>query len=483
MGTVHNICPRCGEDLPEGRGENCPGCGIETALYKKALDMSHVYYNRGLKATDAGALTNAIEALEASLNINKRNISARNLLGLCYYAMGRIGEALREWVISDNYRDVDNPAKNYLEAFKAEPLLLEKYSEALKSYNEALRYMLQRSDDLAAIRLKRAIELVPNFVEAINLLALFHLKNGDKMKAGTLAERALAIDNANPVANRFYGEVFRKKAVVAKKSGDATPEKEESRQAAPERPSRQTAQNAPFGVQNQNVFAKRKDSPVKNLIAFVLGLGIMFAFMHLLIMPSILEDAWDESAGLAAQMAANEVSHGLQVAELEENIAVLEQDLTRAAAAAAGRDARLADMENETLVTTSHAYFVEGMHAQALEILERVNASRLSPDALFIYNLVKDASMPIMEQHYFTLGQNFFNGSNYDEARWHLLRAHHHITEGSANAPWIFYLLGRIAEEFGEFEAARQYYETIIRDFPGSNRVNPATQRLNAITQ
>ena len=473
-------CPRCGHSN-EDAAAICRQCGTDAVIYKKAVAMSNAYYNKGLVAVNNRAITDAIAALDTSLTINKRNIQARNLLGLCYYAVGRLGEALREWVVSTNYGGDENPAKEYLEVFNVESAHLDKYSEGLRNYNEALLYLTQRNDDMALIRLKRAVELIPNFIEAINLQILVHIRDGDKMKAGGLVERALKIDTTNPTAHRYYSEIFRKKAPAAKRADDtgkagANPASSAVRQPANER----TVQNSPFGI-NQKPFKRR--SPLAGLLWLVLGAGAALAAMYFLVMPMQTENLRDENAELASQIVSYNQAHDAIVAELEATIAEHESSLADAANLAATQASRLTDLQHESWVSIAHAYLLENSFAQALAMLEGVDATRLSPESFILFTTVRNTAMPVMEQQYFDAGQGFFNGGNYELARENLERAVLHITEGSTVADWSFYLLGRIAEAEGEFELARQFYETIIEQFPDSNRVNAVTFRLNAISQ
>jgi len=490
LGSDNNVihtattCPRCGHSNDDTfELANCRQCGTDATVYNKTVWMSNVYYNKGLAAANARALTDAINALNTSLAINKRNVQARNLLGLCYYAVGRLGEALREWVISTNYdgESESNPAKGYLEVFDVESANLDKYSEGLRNYNEALRYLTHRNDDMALIRLKRAVELIPSFVDAINLQTLVHIRDGDKMKAGGLVERALRIDATNPTAHRYYSEIFRKKAPAAKRADEtakagANPPRNTLRQPTSER----TAQHTSFGI-NQKPFKRR--SPLVGLLWLILGAGAALAAMYLIVMPMQMDNLRDENAELTSQIAAYNQTHETAVAELEATIAEHEASLAEAASLAAVQANRLTDLQHEGWVNIAHGYLLENSFAQALAVLGDVDAARLSPESFEVYTAVRNAAMPVMEQHYFDIGQGFFNGGNYEQARENLERAVMHATDASTVADWSFYLLGRIAEAEGEFELARQFYEAILEQFPTSNRVNAANLRLNAISQ
>ena len=90
-------CYNCGAKL--GRENICPECGVNVKIYKKIVMASNEYYNDALAKASVRDLSGAIESLKTSLKFNKLNIDARNLLGLIYFEMGEVVEALTEWVM------------------------------------------------------------------------------------------------------------------------------------------------------------------------------------------------------------------------------------------------------------------------------------------------------------------------------------------------------------------------------------------------
>ena len=50
-----------------------------------------------------------------SLQYNRANIDARNLLGLVYYGRGEVAEGLVEWIISKNLKPKDNLADRFID--------------------------------------------------------------------------------------------------------------------------------------------------------------------------------------------------------------------------------------------------------------------------------------------------------------------------------------------------------------------------------
>ena len=71
---------------------------------KKILYQSNHWYNDGLRKAQIKDMSGAIVSLRRSLQYNRENIAARNLLGLVYYGRGEVAEGLVEWIISKNLR-------------------------------------------------------------------------------------------------------------------------------------------------------------------------------------------------------------------------------------------------------------------------------------------------------------------------------------------------------------------------------------------
>ena len=65
-----------------------------------------------------------------------------------------------------------NPAAEYLNTYGENIRNSEKMEDSVSLYNEALEYVKQKNDDLAIIRLKKALDINNKFVEALNLLSL-----------------------------------------------------------------------------------------------------------------------------------------------------------------------------------------------------------------------------------------------------------------------------------------------------------------------
>ena len=74
----------------------------------KLMYQSNYWYNDGLKKANIRDMSGAVTSLRRSLQYNRGNIAARNLLGLVYYGRGDVVEALVEWILSKNFQSEDN---------------------------------------------------------------------------------------------------------------------------------------------------------------------------------------------------------------------------------------------------------------------------------------------------------------------------------------------------------------------------------------
>ncbi|MCL2574882.1 MAG: tetratricopeptide repeat protein [Defluviitaleaceae bacterium] len=475
---IHIDCPKCGIKI---EGKVCAGCGVDFVLHNLAQDMSNKYYNAGLKKAEENDISAAIRLLDTALKINKRNIAARNLLGLCFYAKGHIGEALREWVVSSNYNKTDNPAKKYLDGFKNNLTALEKYSEAMIKYNEALVYMEQFSEDLAVIRLKRAIEVLPNFVDAMNLLALFYIKADDKTRAAGLVEKVLAIDKGNDFANRYYFDIFQKK--YGEKVAGTSIARPQSRTNAnqPKQTEAKTQPTSnPFSARTQKVFTK--SSPLSGIISAVASMGAMFLFMYFLIFPGMLSDRDNTIREMNTNIQNIATSHQNAIADLQAEINEFDNEITRLNDNIAQLELEKDAMQQSMWVYDAQRLLNGNMPLDALEILSDVQVLNLPENVREIYAEVRRVATPLVEQQYFAAGTALFNAGNFAEARINLERAAIHTLSGSDIGGDILYWLGRIAEIDGDIPLARIYYQNALENHPTFNRRWAATARLNAIS-
>ncbi|MBR1444216.1 MAG: hypothetical protein IJ583_11885, partial [Firmicutes bacterium] len=262
-------CPICGKETE--KNQKCSECGINPDLYIHTTSLSIKLYNIGLEEARRGNLSSARDVLEKSILYNKGNIQARNLLGLIYYEMGHIADAVRQWIISDNYQKEENAAKEYLDYFKDNIREFEILNDSVKLYNAAIKYVKNKNDDIAVIRLKKSIDNNPKFIDAYNLLALCYIMQRNYEKAAELVANVLSIDKKNIIALTYMREIG-----VDKVRSSAV-----SKKAAP------VKKNVIKPVIDLN---STKSQRVRNAIMFAAGCICASIVMGVLIIPGAIEN-------------------------------------------------------------------------------------------------------------------------------------------------------------------------------------------------
>ena len=458
-------CPKCGRMVPDRRNR-CEDCGEDLVIYRKVYRLSNVYYNRGLEKAKIRDLSGAVLLLKRSLEMNKRNTHARNLLGLVYFEMGETVAALSEWVVSKNFQEEENDAGYYMDLVQSNPNKLEQMNQAIKKYNFALSSALQDSEDLAVIQLKKVIGLNPKFLRAIHLLSLLYMKAGEYERARKLLVRAAKIDVANTVTLRYLREL---NGLVA---GDISAAKKEQADV----------QAAQFEIPT----AYKEDKP--NIMAYVnlvLGLVIGIVFVYFVIVPGIRSgmneeymaeqrDYAEEIAGLNASIASLESENRL----LEETADELREELDAIEIPEYDRtmyDALFAVIEDYL----SYQENAEPADAVAIAAaVTEIDTSQLENEtAGTIAGIVEAGVYPTAAEELYNQARGLYDAGNYEEA----LPLFETVVSYDMSAAAYVYYTARCYHRSGDPEGAVPYYEYVIENFPGTNLAEDAASLLNGI--
>lgn len=277
---------------------------------RKTRVIANSYYNMGLERAKLRDLSGASECLKKSLHFNKYMTDARNLLGLIYYEVGEVGEALVQWVISMNFQPEGNQADNYLGEIQRKSGIMETERRAVRRFNQALIYAQSGSEDLAILQLNKVVESKPNYVKAQLLLALLCIAREDYQKAGKAVYKVLQIDRNHPKA-LYYKSLVKDTAGNGK--SEREPEKRKLKNVLSHRQMEDDDVIIPPSYRENT-----KDQAVWNILA---GLLLGAAVVFFLVMPantkSINELHNQEMLKYSEQLSqANQKADGL-TAQLE----------------------------------------------------------------------------------------------------------------------------------------------------------------------
>lgn len=461
-------CPNCEFEFFEGC--HCPDCGVDVYVFRKTRGASVRLYNDALKLAEERDLSGAASNLEQSLLFDKNNIPARNLLGLIYCEMGRIGDALKHWIISSSMQPEGNAAAGYIDYLQKNAREMEKCNDAIRMYNQAIHYLKQGSDDLAVIQLKKSIDNNPDFLDAYNLMTLCCIEDKNAKRAQHFNEIVLKRDIRNPLALHY-------KNLLGNATASPSPLKKAEKNKTPAAVSvKKTDSNPPIPRYKR----KEKINSVlekRDFLAFLAGIGVAVVVILVLIVPALneskntkikeLETAIENYAGETKMTPEEVLTMRTELEKLQAENKLLRSEENKQA--------------NLELLATAVAQMTDGDFEACVATLDTIDTVSFSEEDLAKYNSVKTTAYPKAADSYYTKGKSQFLSNNFTEAKTYLETALNYTSNENFVDDTLYYL-AKIAEEDGDTIKAKEYYNKIVKDYPDSNQitnVKNALQQLN----
>ena len=375
-------CMNCGAFLTDMDLDYCPNCGYNVLIQKKVDYLSKIFYNQGLEKASIRDLSGAIACLKQSLMYDKRNIRARNLLGLVYFETGEVVSALSEWVISKNLQPTRNLASEYINKLQANPNKLAAINETIKKYNHALMLCREGHEDMAAIQLRKILTQNSKLIKGYHLLALIQMKNGEWNKARRILKKAARIDKTNTTTLRFLREVDEQTGVTTrlekKKKGlfrSGTKENLDADILGSER----VAQPAVY----------REHSKVSVFFILMAGIAAGAVAFWLLAVPAIRQRIYQEANQQIVQYSESLASQGAELTKAQgeakesgDTVESVTQELTTE---------QTKSESYQALLQASTYYQQQNLDEAAVEI-QKVHVDVLTDSMKSVYTTIRDAT-------------------------------------------------------------------------------------------
>lgn len=454
-------CPSC--EMTTENSTYCSNCNIDIVLYNKVHMMAVRLYNKGLEEAQGRCLSGAIDTLSMCIRLQKYHIDARNLLGLIYWEIGEVGQAMKQWVISLSYQKTDNLAGEYLEVIQNQPGELQKYSSTISLFNKSLNHIDTGSEDIGIISLRKVIAQNPNYIEAKALLSLYYITTDQSEKAEELLKEIFKIDKDHPKATRYW---------VCLKLDEETESEEEQATTKP-KPVRNLQPAAPKGA---NMMIQPK-STRSTILSFFFGAICMLAVYGALISPAKTASLKKEIK--AAEEKETTLQQGFEIAKQEQQQVIKDLESKNDALEMANQA-----LQDEQAVQTQILAFQD---AQALsrssqwiesaDKLYTVDKNSLQQEAQAQYENLKASVYPKAADQLYRQGYNAYQKKTYPEARDLLERSYLYAKDQYFSDNALF-IIGRTYEDQGDTEKAKQYYESVIEKHPGTDSAYNAQSRL-----
>ena len=422
---------------------------------QKLVYQSNYWYNDGLKRARIRDMSGAVTSLKKSLQYNRENIAARNLLGLVYYGRGEVGEALVEWILSKNFQSHENIANYYIKKLQENPTELEKVNQAIRKFNQSLSYCYQDGEDLAIIQLKKVVADHPTFLKAYQLLSLLYLHTQQYGKARHTLKEAHRLDTTNDITLRYMHEMNELRRNRALRQADKEGKKEKPQTVTYNIGNETIIQPASAGV--------KENAGLMTIVNIVIGLVVGVAVMWFLIMPAV-----NSSTAERTNRQVKEFSS--QIAEQEAQISALQTELEQYRA-----NSEATETAQQTAASTQDSYeIVLNMydHYQAEDMSDAAMVEELlkvNPDSLGAVGreqfdtMTEDIYGRYCETLYYTAQQNF-EVANYADAIANLntvMQMNAGYDDGQA-----MWLLAQSYSASGDTENANTWTERVQTEYP-----------------
>ena len=443
-------------------------------LYTKIVYRSNYLYNEGLKKAKVRDLSGAVICLRESLSLNRKNTNARNLLGLVYFEMGEVVQALAQWIISrNNDTSKDNPALYYMDKIKSNQGKLEAIDQTLHKYNQALQYTYQGSYDLAIIQLKKVLSINERLIPAYQLLALIYFQTEEYEKSRRTIIRGLRIDRNNTKLLEYLAEVDEILAQIDAQSQDG-------KKKNVTKPGREVmSYESGMDTIIQPVHEKERSgfSSISNII---IGIIVGVAACYFLILPAKIEKKtteFDEKyIEVSDKLSEEQALHNQDLAMLDE-ITIQRDELKKELARALGTDGNL--RPEDYLIKAAAGHIGGSLSSEeVMELLENIKVedkNDKSDDFKTLYDLLIGNASPEVINSYVEAAKTAMKSNDYEEAIAQYEKAYELDVSNSD----ILMSLAHAYRQNGNIEKANELYRKIVSDFPDTQNAQDALEYIS----
>ncbi len=375
-------CMNCGAFLTDMDLDYCPNCGYNVLIQKKVDYLSKLFYNQGLEKASIRDLSGAIACLKQSLIYDKKNIRARNLLGLVYFETGEVVSALSEWVISKNLQPTRNVASEYISKLQANPNKLNAINETIKKYNHALLLCREGHEDMAAIQLRKILAQNSKLIKGYHLLALIQIKNQEWNKARRTLKKAARIDKTNTTTLRFLREVDEQTGVTT----NLERKKKGLFHSSGSRKNDGEMDNSELTVKTP---VYRERSRISLFVILMVGIVAGAVAFQLLAVPAIRQGIYQEANQQIVQYSESLASQGAELSKVQgeaEQSGNTAEEVTKQLT-----EEQTKSKSYEALLSAYQYYQQQNMDEAAVAI-QSVQTDVLDDSMKTIYNTIKDAT-------------------------------------------------------------------------------------------
>ncbi|WP_194608911.1 tetratricopeptide repeat protein [Clostridium vitabionis] len=433
---------------------------------KQIRTISNSFYNDGLFRAKKRDLTGAAESLRKCLNLNKYHTQARNLLGLIFYEMGEVSEALVQWVISTNLdKSEANLAHRYIDLIQENQRRLDAVGKDIQKFNEALIQAQSGNADLAVLQLNGVVERQPHFLKAQLLLGLLLLERHELHRAGKVLNNVLEIDRGSRKAEWYL-------AALRQETGLEEAERRRMHHAFSHRTMTDDDVIIPPSY--------RENTGWQSILNIAAGLLLGAAAVFFLIMPARIKQNTE---------AHNQelVSYNEQLNQKNEEIDSLNSQMDSYKADKESAEQQLNTLQNDsgsimaqyTILVQLENYLRSGDMNSAAMIYANFNPEIFTDET--VKNIANSVRQEIATKGYQTIENQAYeewNSGHYDQA----LSLYQTCLNVKPQNPKVMYYMAMIYRAQGNTDQAVAMLTQVVTQYPDSSQAGAARTQLSAIS-
>lgn len=454
-------CCKCNTDITD-KAVRCPSCGMRLKEYRHMIYLSNGLYNSALERARKKDLSGAVLALKRCLELNKRQIQARNLYGLILYQLGDAAEAARQWKLSMAFAPEDKQAPRLYKKTVGSRGESAKLADAAGKYNQALHCAREGALDLAVVHLKKVLSVYPHYAEAAKLMALICIKQEDYARACRVLTPLLEVNATDRQALRYLEE--------ASSLGGSTLKADIREQEEREQRESQDVIIPPYSEKNELLHDFM-------CIAGGLVLGVLACIF--LVFPSVKQAMIEKNNTQIMDYSNNLSSREVEILSLEKQIEDLNTQLedTKNSLKAYTEENGILDAYTDLL--SSMNSYVNGNYLEAAQSFAKIDPKAVNNSAYkTAYNTMSEEMEGSGLTSLYNEGMRLYKRYKYEEAESYFLQC----LKIKPDYAEVMYWLGLCYYNSNDKENAQKYFYTLQKDYAetswskNAKRIMPYTE-------
>ncbi|MCG8501558.1 MAG: tetratricopeptide repeat protein [Firmicutes bacterium] len=329
--------------------------------------------------------------------------------------------------------------------------------KAVALYNQAVKRLKSKSDDIAAIELKKALAVYPDFLEAKILLALSYIIGRQMEQAEDVLKTITEHDDILAKAHRYLYYIDQQKDKKTKKAGT-------NKKTEPHVPYKL---KMPFNGPNKSV--------LKLSIGFLIGALLAYLFSY-----SAIADLSNERAAQTASWDKQKTDYETTIAEYRSNLTTAEKDIEMLEQDIEDKTHKLeylSGVKKLLEIEELSGHREKEQAADMLLALENIDFQGVEQQKYIgLYNRI----VPKFAVELYSTGYSQYARRQYDQAVARFDKSLKYAPKGE-KASAALYFMGKSYQAKDDASNAAKYYNRLVNEFPDDAYAQYAKHRLQEV--